>query len=90
MGNKENLDVVSAPVVRKKMTMKERVNHLTTVASVLAVPVVVTVAHAADDIDVGSLALTGLGTAAATVFTIKASPSLMMWGYRKILGFIGR
>lgn len=42
------------------------------------------------NVDIGTLALTGVAGAAASVFAIKASPSLMMWGYRKILGFIGR
>ncbi|MEB3755189.1 hypothetical protein I2F62_12840 [Acinetobacter sp. MD2(2019)] len=61
--------------------------------AVVALPVVLAAsAHAAEDnaIDMGSLGVTGISVAAATVFAIKASPSLMMWGYRKILGFIGR
>lgn len=74
-----------------KTPAQHRVSQLTNIAAATAVAFgVSSVAFAADEIDVGTLALTGLGTAAASVFAIKASPSLMMWGYRKILGFIGR
>ena len=71
--------------------LRQKLNHATNVAAVAAGTALVSVgAFAADEIDIGTLALTGLSGAAAAVFAIKASPSLMMWGYRKILGFIGR
>lgn len=76
----------------KKPTVSERVNTATTKLAIIATPVIfATVAHAEEStIDIGTLGITGLAVAAASIFTIKASPSLMMWGYRKILGFIGR
>lgn len=76
----------------KKSSFSTRLNRVTTLASVVVVPTLMSVAHAADDntINIGSLGVTGLTTAAASVFAIKAGPSLMMWGYRKVLGFIGR
>lgn len=76
----------------KRPSMASRVNHITTVVAVAVTPVFMSVAHAADDntINVGSLGVVGLSSAAGTVFAIKSGPSLMMWGYRKILGFIGR
>jgi len=78
---------------QRKKTLRSQVNTATTKLAIIATPIVMSAsAMAADDntINVGTLLLTGLGSAAATVFAIKASPSLMMWGYRKILGFIGR
>ena len=84
--------MTQAQNVQRKQTLSEKVNHATTVAAVVATPVLMaTGAHAADgDIDVGTLAVGGLAAAAAAVFAIKAGPSLLMWGYRKILGFVGR
>lgn len=78
--------------VQRKQTLREKVNHASTVAAVAATPVLLASnAMAAEgDIDVTGLALGGLGAAAAAVFVIKAGPSLLMWGYRKILGFVGR
>ncbi|MCH2013741.1 hypothetical protein MKX19_16825 [Acinetobacter pittii] len=77
---------------QRKQTIRDKVNHASTVAAVVATPVLMaTGAHAAEgDIDIGTLTLGGLGVAAAAVFAIKAGPSLLMWGYRKILGFVGR
>ena len=77
---------------QRKNTLRDKVNHASTVAAVAATPVILaTNAMAADgDIDVSGLALGGLGAAAAAVFAIKAGPSLLIWGYRKILGFVGR
>ena len=77
---------------QRKDTLRDKVNHATTVAAVAATPVLLAsnVMAAEGDIDVSSLALGGLGAAAAAVFAIKAGPSLLMWGYRKILGFVGR
>lgn len=78
---------------QRKETLRSKFNTATTKLAIIVTPVVMSAsAMAADDnnIDVGTLLLTGLSSAAATVFAIKASPSLMMWGYRKILGFIGR
>lgn len=91
MENRNDEQLVQYKPVSK---LQHRVSQLTSIAAATAVAVTVTTAARAaegdNSVDVGTLALTGLGTAAATVFTIKASPSLMMWGYRKILGFIGR
>ena len=73
--------------------LRQKLNHATNVAAIAAGTALVSVGtFAAEEntIDIGTLALTGLTGAAAAVFAIKASPSLMMWGYRKILGFIGR
>lgn len=77
---------------QRKDTLRNKINHASTVVAVAVTPLIMaTGAHAAEgDIDIGTLALGGLAVAAASVFTIKASPSLLMWGYRKILGFIGR
>ena len=77
---------------QRKQTLRDKLNHASTVTAVAATPVILASnAMAADgDIDVSSLALGGLGAAAAAVFVIKAGPSLLMWGYRKILGFVGR
>ncbi|KOC58944.1 Putative assembly protein ORF301 [Habropoda laboriosa] len=57
----------------KKPSVASRVNRITTVVAVAVVPVFMSVAHAADDntINVGSLSIGGLSTAAATVFAIK-------------------
>lgn len=76
----------------RKQDLRSKINHLTTVAAVSATPFLVAAnANAADgDIDVSGLALGGLGAAAAAIFVIKAGPSLLMWGYRKILGFVGK
>jgi len=79
--------------VQRKQDLRNKVNALATKAAVLATPVVFAAAAHAEEsnsIDIGTLGMVGLTSAAATVFAIKASPSLMMWGYRKILGFIGR
>ncbi|CAG68688.1 MULTISPECIES: hypothetical protein [Acinetobacter] len=75
-----------------KTKTQHRIDQLTNIAAVTSVAVLgATAAKAADgDVDIGTLAIGGLGAAAAGVFAIKATPSLMMWGYRKILGFIGR
>ncbi|MEQ1117310.1 hypothetical protein [Acinetobacter junii] len=73
--------------------LRQKLNHATNVAAVAvgtAMASGITMAAEENTIDIGTLALTGLTGAAAAVFAIKASPSLMMWGYRKILGFIGR
>jgi len=73
--------------------LRQKLNQATNIALVTAGTALVSVStFAADDnsIDLGTLGLTGLTGAAAAVFSIKAGPSLMMWGYRKILGFIGR
>lgn len=73
--------------------LRQKLNHATNVAAVAVGTAMASgITMAADDntIDIGTLAITGLTGAAAAVFAIKASPSLMMWGYRKILGFIGR
>ena len=77
---------------KRKEGLQQKVNRLSTQAAIIATPIVlISAAHAEEAaIDVGTLGLTGLSAAAATVFAIKASPSFMMWGYRKILGFIGR
>ncbi|MBF7691717.1 hypothetical protein [Acinetobacter pollinis] len=79
--------------IKRKDTLRNKLNNATTKFAVVATPVIMaTGAHAADgnSVDVSSLALTGLGAAAASVFVIKAGPSLLMWGYRKVLGFVGR
>ena len=73
--------------------LRQKLNHATNVAAVAvgtAMASGITMAADENTIDIGTLALSGLTGAAAAVFAIKASPSLMMWGYRKILGFIGR
>lgn len=73
--------------------LRQKLNRTGTKLAIVATPVIMSAtAFAADDntIDIGTLGLAGLTGAAAAVFAIKASPSLMMWGYRKILGFIGR
>ena len=78
---------------QRKETLRSKVNTATTRLAVIATPVILaTSAHAAEDnsIDIGTLGITGLTAAAATIFAVKAGPSMMMWGYRKILGFIGR
>lgn len=78
---------------QRKKTLRSKVNTATTKLAIIATPFVMSAsAMAAEDnsIDLGTLGLVGLTSGAATVFAIKASPSLMMWGYRKILGFIGR
>ena len=78
---------------QRKETLRSKVNAATTKLAIIATPVVMSAsAMAAEDnsIDLGTLGLVGLTSGAATVFAIKAGPSLMMWGYRKILGFIGR
>lgn len=73
--------------------LRSKFNAATTKLAIVATPIVFSAsAMAADDnaIVLGSLSIVGLTAGAATVFGIKAGPSLMMWGYRKILGFIGR
>lgn len=77
----------------QKDSAMDKANRLGTKLAIVATPVLFSAAaFAADEsaIEIGTLAITGLASAAASVFAIKASPSLMMWGYRKILGFIGR
>ena len=78
---------------QRKKDLQSKVNRISTKLAIAATPLVLAVsAHAEEtnSIDMGTLGITGLSVAAATVFSIKAGPSLMMWGYRKILGFIGR
>lgn len=78
---------------QRKETLREKINTATTRLAVVATPVVLAAsAHAEEtnSIDIGTLGITGLTAAAATIFAVKAGPSMMMWGYRKILGFIGR
>lgn len=77
---------------QRKDTLRNKINHASTVVAVAATPVLLASnAMAAEgDINVTGLALGGLGAAAAAVFVIKAGPSLLMWGYKKILGFVGR
>lgn len=78
---------------QRKDSLRSQVNTATTKLAIVATPLVLSAsAMAAEDntIDIGSLGIVGLTAAAATIFAIKAGPSLMMWGYRKILGFIGR
>ncbi|WP_151769431.1 hypothetical protein [Acinetobacter junii] len=73
--------------------LRQKLNHATNVAAVAlgtAMASGITMAAQENTIEIGTLAITGITGAAAAVFAIKASPSLMMWGYRKILGFIGR
>ncbi|MFK8935545.1 hypothetical protein ACJBLB_14575 [Acinetobacter junii] len=73
--------------------LRQKLNHATNVAAVAlgtAMASGITMAAEENTIEIGTLAITGITGAAAAVFAIKASPSLMMWGYRKILGFIGR
>lgn len=73
--------------------LRKKADTVGTKLAIIATPVIMSAsAFAADDntIDIGTLAIQGLGIAAASIFAVKASPSLMMWGYRKILGFIGR
>lgn len=74
-------------------TAKQKVSTLTNRVAAVGLTLLATgAAMAAEDytINVGTIAVTGLATAAAGIFAVKASPSMMMWGYRKILGFIGR
>lgn len=73
--------------------LRQKLNTTGTKLAIVATPVIMSAtAFAAEDntINIGTLGLLGLTASAAAIFTIKASPSLMMWGYRKILGFIGR
>ncbi|WP_096911227.1 hypothetical protein [Acinetobacter colistiniresistens] len=73
--------------------LRQKFDRAVNIVAVTAGTTLVSVgAFAADanTIDTGTLQIVGLTAAAASVFAIKASPSLMMWGYRKILGFIGR
>jgi len=74
----------------KKQDLRSRVNDSTTKLAVVATPLIMaTGAHAADgDVDIGTLAVGGLAVAAAAVFAVKAGPSLLMWGYGAILGFL--
>ncbi|MEN8392535.1 hypothetical protein ABFP25_15640 [Acinetobacter indicus] len=75
----------------QKPTLKQRLDRATTVASVAVLSLGASSLALADDVTLpADLVVGGLGVAAAGVFAIKASPSLMMWGYRKLLGFIGR
>lgn len=85
MSKKEN--------AQRKESLRNKVNSIANKAAVVATPVVFAAAAHAEEtnaIELGTLGLVGLSAGAATVFAIKAGPSLMMWGYRKILGFIGR
>jgi len=78
---------------QRKDSLRSQVNTATTKLVIVATPLVLSAsAMAAEDnkIDIGTLGITGLTAAAATIFAVKSGPSLMMWGYRKILGFIGR
>lgn len=78
---------------QRKESLRNKVNTATTRLAVIATSVILaTSAHAAEDnsIDIGTLGITGLTSSAAIIFAVKAGPSMMMWGYRKILGFIGR
>lgn len=78
---------------QRKETLRQKLNTATTRLAVVATPIILSSsAFAAEDnsIDIGTLGITGLTAAAATIFAVKAGPSMMMWGYRKILGFIGR
>ena len=72
--------------------LRQKLNTTGTKLAIVATPVILSSSAFAEDstIDIGTLGLVGLTAAAASIFAIKASPSLMMWGYRKILGFIGR
>lgn len=75
------------------MSLLKKSQDIATKFVVASTPLlVIASAHAADDntITTGTLGVNGLPLAAASVFAVKAGPSLMMWGYRKILGFIGR
>ena len=76
-----------------QQTAKQKVSTVTNRVVAVVLPLAATAsAFAAEDnsVVVTGLVLTGLGTAAASIFAIKSSPALMMWGYNKILGFIGR
>ncbi len=72
----------------KKQDLRSRVNDITTKLAVVATPVLMATGAHAEDIDVGTLAVGGLAVAAAAVFAIKAGPTLLMWGYGAILGFL--
>lgn len=89
-----NNDASNAPVAEKAISTMDKVNHYTTVAAVAVTPLLIaSTAMAADEgatLNVGTLALSGLSVAAATVFAIKATPKLLLWGYGQILGFIRR
>lgn len=78
--------------VQRKLVLRSKLNKVTTKIAIVATPVLLSSAAFAEEIVItpADFAITGLGVAAASVFAIKASPSMMMWGYRKILGFIGR
>ncbi|WP_312967889.1 hypothetical protein [Acinetobacter gerneri] len=73
-----------------KLTLRQKVNNVTTKIAVVATPIILATSAHAEDLDIGDLSLGGLGVAAAGIFAIKAGPSLLMWGYRKILGFVSR
>lgn len=80
-------------VQKKRVISRSKVNAATTKLAIVATPVVFSASAMAageNEIVLGTLGIVGLSAGAATVFAIKAGPSLMMWGYRKILGFIGR
>lgn len=79
---------------QRKENLRSKLNIASTKLAIIATPVVLSAsAMAAEEsnaISLGDLGLIGLTSSAATIFAVKAGPSLMMWGYRKILGFIGR
>lgn len=72
--------------------LRNKVDTFTTKLAVVATPIILaSSAHAADgDVDVGTLAIGGLAAGAAAIFAVKAGPSLLMWGYNTILGFLKR
>lgn len=77
----------------RKKELTARFNKFATKVAIIATPVVLATSAFAEEsnsIEMGALGIVGLSTAAATIFAIKAAPSLMMWGYRKVLGFVGR
>lgn len=77
----------------RKKELTAQVNKFATKVAIIATPVVLATSAFAEEsnsIEMGTLGIVGLSTAAATIFAIKAAPSLMMWGYRKVLGFVGR
>ncbi|MCY6411056.1 hypothetical protein QTA56_02750 [Acinetobacter sp. VNH17] len=77
---------------QRKQDLRSKVNDITTKVAVVATPLIMaTGAHAADgDVDVGVLAIGGLAAGAAAIFAVKSAPSLLMWGYNQILGFLKR
>lgn len=77
---------------KRKEDLRSKLNTFANRAAVIATPILFAAAAHAEDssIDIGTLGLVGLASAASTVFAIKASPSLMMWGYSQILKFTNR